>query len=372
MASGDVFMKSLSKASQKELGWLGGDGMKIPENTKLEDLKVAGAGVAGSYLHALVKQKYDLDMKIYDPSHRRGCGCAWGCFYTLLHDKLGKVGLNVNDYVLCKNEGIYLNGEWISIRNQISIDKPKLLADLCPEVYITKQKYVVDPTNVSPFINATGIPTATASYIIETEQYRIKLRKGVLQPAINYIYMEPSYTGYAWAFSLDDSGETFHIGAGCGNASPDILIRKLCKFYGIYATDVKKFSCRCHRPIYVLPSWKRKAIDGAAINVGEAAGVVFPITGEGIIPAMDSVDILVDSLDDNNWRELYEQRMQKYFEEYKYDEALKIWKYIIEKPRRAWIKGAGIMVKRASERAQPEISATKAIVIALQMALGLY
>ena len=336
------------------------------EIDRIRELTVCGAGVAGSYFYALFTDKFSgTKLKVYDGAKKRGCTCAFGCFYTLLKEKLDKVGLNIEDYILCKNEGLVLNGVYFPLRNQISIDKPKLVKDLCPKV-LKKNVFLSDFIERREWvINATGRPL-WKHYVIPTKQYRVKLEG--LEPAVNYIHVDPKYVGYAWAFSLDDEGKWFHLGAGCVNADPAILIKALMKRYGI---RVKRRACRCHRPIRVVnPEDIFSGAIGTVVSIGEANGYVFPVTGEGIIPSMDSAELLVNSMWSPAWYLEYYFKTKDYFERWSYDKAFKTWRLMLKHPRTAWLYGFRFMLSRTRKRAQPEITLSRLIKAMVKMALG--
>jgi len=332
----------------------------------VDKLIVAGAGVAGSYFYALFTDKFpETKLKIYDGAKKRGCGCAWGCFYSLLKEKLNKVGLNIEDYILCKNRGLVLNGVYFPLRNQISINKPKLVRDLCPRVikknisltdFIREKKWVV---------NATGRPLWDC-YVIPTRQYRVKLEG--LEPMVNYIHLDPKYVGYGWAFSLDEEGKWFHLGAGCVNADPEILIKALVRRYKV---KVKKKACRCRRPIRVVnPKDIFSEAIGTVVSIGEANGYVFPVTGEGIIPSMDSAELLVKCMWSPAWPTEYYLETKEYLKKWNYDKAFKAWRLMFDHPRTAWLYGFRFMLNRAKKRAQPETSPVRMIKAVIKMALG--
>jgi len=331
---------------------------------KLKELSIAGGGVAGSYLYTLMSDRFTTKVKVCDGAKKRGCSCAFGCFYSLLKEKLDKVGLNIEDYILCKNKGLILNGVYIPIRNQISIDKPKLVRDLCPKVikknlnladFLRRRKWV---------INATGIPLCE-HYVIPTKQYRIKLEG--LEPAVNYIHLDMRYVGYGWAFSLDEEGKWFHLGAGCVNADPEILIRALVKRYKV---KVKKLICSCNRPIRVVNPEKLNILCGTVLSIGEAGGYVFPVTGEGILPSMDSTEMLVNEMDSPYWPVLYAIRTKEYLKGWNYDKAFKVWRLIEKHPRTAWLYGFRFMFNRAKKRIQPELGMTRLLKLVAKMLVG--
>jgi len=382
---------------------------------EIKELTVAGAGVAGSYFYALFTDKFPkTKLKIYDGAKKRGCGCAWGCFYSLLKEKLDKVGLNIEDYILCRNRGLILNGIYFPLRNQISINKPKLVNDLCPQKKVIRkwvrvgsypatprlakprqtppcltlpsqampslasprQKEITKKSDLKFIINATGIPLVP-HYVIPTKQYRVKIEG--LEPTVNYIHLDPKYVGYGWAFSLDEEGRWFHLGAGCVNADPEILIKALVRRY---RCKVKKPVCSCSRPIRVVNPEEFSPILGTVISIGEAGGYVFPVTGEGIIPSMDSAEFLVESMQssylpvnilpyDGPVEGLkYFYRTKEYFKKWNYDKAFKAWRLMFDHPRTAWLYGFRFMLNRAKKRARPETSPMRMVKAVIKMALG--
>jgi len=333
---------------------------------EIKELTVAGAGISGSYFYALFTDKFpETKLKVYDGAKRRGCTCAFGCFYTQLKEKLDKVGLNVEDYILCKNKGLILNGVYIPLRNQISIDKPKLVKDLCPRV-IKKNVFLSDFIKRREWvINATG-RSLWKHYVIPTKQYRVKLEG--LEPAVNYVHVDPKCVGYAWAFSLDEEGEWFHLGAGCVNADPEILIKALINRYGI---KIKKKICQCDRSIRVVnPRDIFNGAVGTIVSIGEANGYVFPVTGEGIIPSMDSAELLVNSMWSPAWPLEYYFKTKDYFEKWNYDKAFKTWKLMSKHPRTAWLKGFKFMLKRTKTRAQPVLTPLNLLKVMTRLICG--
>jgi len=311
--------------------------------------RIAGAGVAGSYLHALL-ENMGVDLPIYDASKRRGCTCAFGCFYTFLKEKLSRVGLNVDDYILCRNTGMYLDGVWFDLRNQISIDKPRLVKDLCRDVEPRRLDLSEAAQDSQWTVNATGIPVVP-HFVIPTRQYRVKISG--FDPAVNYIYLDNAYVGYAWAFSLDEDAEWFHLGAGCVNEDPEVLIRLLCREYNV---RVEKKACCCDRPIRVVSPLNMPMVHGKLVSVGEAGGYVFPLTGEGIIPAMDSVDLLLEAWGSGSLPDGYAEASLEYFKENSYQKAVKVWKMMRTNPQGAWLSGFRFMYRRTRRRAQPKVT----------------
>jgi flavin-dependent dehydrogenase len=324
-------------------------------------LAICGAGVAGSYLYSLLSlNRSDIKLEIFDGNPRRGCSCAFGTFYSLLAEKLKRVHLNVEDYVLSKNTGVVINGVFVKLRNEITIDKPRLVRDLCPHPI---------PMDVDPFsvegdivVNATGKPLGP-HHTIPTHQFKAKVSG--LEPRTNYVLIDPKYAGYAWAFPLDEEGRWFHIGAGCVNASPEVLVDRLMKRYKI---EVASKACSCSRPIAIVDP-RANLTKGRVVSIGEAGGFVYPITGEGILPSMDSAEMLFEALGSPSWLEAYISRARKYFEEWEYDKAFKLWRLLEKHPTISWLLGAPVMLKRSRRRAMPKVGLPTVVKLFLRLFL---
>jgi len=170
---------------------------------------------------------------------------------------------------------------------------------------------------------------------------------------VNYVYMDLKYVGYAWAFSLDDEGRWFHLGAGCVNADPEILIKALVKRY---KTEIEEVACSCDRSIRVVDPEELIACFGAILSIGEAGGYVFPVTGEGILPSMDSAEIFVKELNSPFFPYSYEASTYRYLKTRDYDKAFKVWRLMEKHPRTAWLYGFRFMFNRAKKRAQPKLT----------------
>lgn len=99
----------------------------------------------------------------------------------------------------------------------------------------------------------------------------------------------PQLEGYIWVFPR--SG---HLSVGiCGKGEPALALRARLERYmderGISRVDAKFYSHML--PSLESPAWKRNRVAGEGwLAVGDAAGLVDPITGEGLYYAMRSGD----------------------------------------------------------------------------------
>lgn len=308
-------------------------------------IRIIGAGVAGSFLYALAKDDYDL--KVFDRNPvMRGHLCAWGCFHSQLKDRLSAVGLNIDDYILSKVDRLVLNGIDIKVRNQVSIDKPRLLEDLLPQKEVVKREVnLLETRKGTRMINATTQPFGE-HLSIPTIQCRTVLSG--LEPNTAYEYISPHYTGYAWAYPLSDDGRIWHLGAGCVGGDPLNLIRQIAKRYKFEET---KRLCSCRRDLKLVEPEKVVLSKGGVISVGEAAGVVQPLSGEGIIPSMDSAKLLYKSLSGG---ERYEAAMKAFLQPY--GDLWRIFGLMRRHRRLAYLKGFRLIAKRAEQDIGAELT----------------
>ena len=323
-------------------------------------ITVCGAGVSGSYIATrLIWKGYKV--RIYDPLIKRGHRCAYGSHYKMLKEKLRNVFLDVDDYLLCKVKKVYLNDICIDIEDAIIIDKPRMLEEILPKDFITPRKIKnIKKLSADLIINATSDPLYPMNNegiaVMPTLQYKTKLNT---ERETAWVYFNPKYLGYAWIFPLDDEGREFHVGAGSIGVPPLHLIKEMMKFYG-FKLGIPK--CACSREIKMMDPEEIVIYEGKVVSVGESAGAVYPLTGEGTLPSMDSCDILFDALrnvETSSESDLgkalfyYASGWWNYLRKNEYDKAYKIVKFGVKHPKLAWIKGIKLLIKRVKIRTKP-------------------
>jgi flavin-dependent dehydrogenase len=105
----------------------------------------------------------------------------------------------------------------------------------------------------------------------------------------------PRLEGYIWVFP-----RCGHLSVGiCGKGEPAVVLRKRLEDYmvekGICWKDASFYSHLL--PSLETPSWKRNRVAGDGwMAVGDAAGLVDPITGEGLYYAIRSADLAAKAL----------------------------------------------------------------------------
>jgi flavin-dependent dehydrogenase len=254
-------------------------------------MMIAGAGIAGSYLYRLlVKRGLSLkDIEIVDPGSATHCGipsCGFATtrqFFTLCRE----VGLDPDKYILARPDTGYANGVKFTIKGHIfSIDKPAFIRDLLGGAAVNSSP---GDMAVERIIDATG--TARA-YIGKYEHDVIYpcIQKKVEFPHPPALAEYPHHVGYSWVIPLE--GSSAHVGIG-SNTYDSETMKKVVEDLAEGARTI----CGCKGFIRgtgpIIP-----LVRGNVWAVGEAGGLVDPLSGAGIIPAMVSAKLLVDHWDD--------------------------------------------------------------------------
>ncbi len=267
------------------------------KNSKTK-LAIAGAGMTGAYLYRLLSNE-GQESDIFDIGHNTKCGltpCAWGTsggFAKLVE----ATGLEPQKYILRHLDHVLMDE--VKIKAELmTFDKPRLVKDLLKGAEI---KYSpLDVTRYDRIIDATGVsraflPTIKDDIILECMQCRVKNDKLLA----NQIKL--GSIGYAWCFPL--SGKAYHIGCGSLVADPHVRMEELGWLGNTRSESSKKAVCECtgkirlSAPQYSQPFVVDEVVDGVW-GIGEAIGCVAPLAGDGIVPGMRSVQILINKWDD--------------------------------------------------------------------------
>lgn len=252
---------------------------------------IAGAGIAGGYLWRLLIKKgvSPGDIEVVDPGSRNRCGipsCAFATtrqFFTLCRE----VGLEPERYILASPDTGYANSMKFTIKGHLfSIDKPGFIRDLLKGAVVNSRP---GDTAAERIIDATG--TARA-YIGEYEHDALCpcIQRKVEFPEQPVLAEYAHNAGYAWVIPLE--GRNAHVGIGSKTYSTE----DMKKVVDGLAQGTKTI-CACQGFIRgtgpILP-----LVRGNVWAVGEAGGMVEPISGAGIVPAMVSAKLLAEHWDD--------------------------------------------------------------------------
>jgi flavin-dependent dehydrogenase len=272
-------------------------------------LKIAilGAGMTGAYLYRLLSTK-GLEIDLFDRKPATRCGispCAWGTSRGF-RELVQAAGLDPARYILGRFDYVMMDGLRIKA-DLLTFDKPALIRDLLQGAEIRHGR--PDPLSYDRAIDASGVsryllPPIADDLVLSCIQYRIE--SGT--PLANRIKL--GGIGYAWCFPL--SGREYHI--GCGSLLNDP--RRILQDLGWTDSDPSaKRLCACgglirlSGPHYSGPFFQRVET-GEIWGVGEAIGCVAPLAGDGIVPGMKSVQILLAHWDDPSG---YEQAVLQEF-----------------------------------------------------------
>ena len=284
---------------------------------RMPSIGIAGLGPAGAYLGALLQDKAE----IYEAQkeERFTSVCAWGTGYYRMKDLIKQTGLNFDEYILHKGKKIFVGWKGKLIEFDAyglsTFDKPRLLKDLAKNTRVhfgsrvdrgyLESRYIlaVDATGV----NRTLLGRLSKDFLVPTIEYKVRFEN----PPFDDFYIEPfsGYSGYLWYFPLSE--KEYFVGAGDVNMNHE---DKVIEFIKKHRGEIVEGS-RMGKAIRLLPT---EYVDPLyfmnAVAVGEAAGAVYPLLGEGILPSMISAKILYDN--DLNVRK-YIADLKNYFLPYK-------------------------------------------------------
>jgi len=269
------------------------------------DVCIFGAGIAGSYLAALLRDN-GFEYKIFDGRKEPSCHCAWGLSSYRQFSRLAStINLNASRYLLCRIESIITPWGEFKVNDIATFDRKRWLEDLWNIIDVdTGVIFPRDKPDVDAdiYVDATGTRRALMGPIygdrkIQTEQMNAKVTIGKVSPKNIYIYFN-DLGGYGWAFPIYPS---WHIGAGHINPEKNTeLIQGVIKMMGLDPKTDIDVKCRCVASIrwnVDIPRFCQiQRYNGKMlVPIGEAAGLV-DIFGAGNIPALKSADILFDCI----------------------------------------------------------------------------
>jgi flavin-dependent dehydrogenase len=262
-------------------------------------LKIAiiGAGMTGAYLYRLFQDR-NHTVSIFDKRPGTRCGltpCAWGTsrgFRELVTDS----GLDPSSYVLRRFDTIVIEGLRLKA-DLMTFDKQRLIQDLLQGASVD-----YSPPNLGGFdrvIDATGVarallPPLEEDLILPCIQYRLETEV----PLDNRIKL--GRIGYAWCFPLSD--REVHLGCGSLLSDPGPVLKGL---NWMNEGGRQKILCACEGSIRLTaPHYSQPFVAAGAAGevwgVGEAIGCVAPLAGDGIVPGMKSVQLLLKCWDDSS------------------------------------------------------------------------
>jgi flavin-dependent dehydrogenase len=274
-------------------------------------IAIVGAGTTGAYCYSLLtRQGFQVD--IFDRTRKTACGinpCAWGTSRGFT-EQLKAAGLDPEKYILQKFDSVIMDE--VRIRGELmTINKPALIRDLLGGANIRGDRFKM--ADYGRVIDATGItraflPPIKNDVLLPCIQQRIQPK----QQLDNRIQL--GKIGYAWCFPLGEFGA--HIGCGSLVSNPKKMLKQI-GWLDHSSPDSEQIPvCACSGnvrltgPHDALPFVTERS-DIPVWGIGEAIGCVAPLAGDGIVPGMKSVSLLME-----NWEnpEGYMRSILKEFE----------------------------------------------------------
>ena len=263
---------------------------------------VVGTGVAGSYLGArLALSGVDVEGVESQDLDKYRSTCAWATSVEGIRGYLRSVDVDIDEYLLRYADGVYVDmGDEVHrvpTRGLATFNKPALIRELARKFRVRYPVRVRGVPSPPPklVVDASGVHRAVlgparpgTDFALPAYQLRVRYRNPPMEDF--YVKPFPRYSGYLWYFPLG-RGE-FFVGAG------DLHHRHLdylSEFLERHPPDDVIY--REGRPIRISPPGVLSPLTAPGVGaVGEAAGAVLPILGEGILPSVESAEVLARRL----------------------------------------------------------------------------
>lgn len=260
-------------------------------------IAIAGAGLTGAYAYNVLRRE-GFRPDLFERGRPGACGiapCAWGTsrdFVGLLRE----VGLTAEKYILTELDHVWMDD--VRIRADLmTFDKPALIRDLTEGAEIKRQQIPMEAYD--RVIDASGIsraylPGIQWDMLLPCIQYRVVTE----EPLENRIRL--GGIGYTWCFPL--AGHGYHIGCGSLALDPEEVLRGVGWLEkGAYAP--RKILCSCSGKVRLTgphaarPFFSKEART-PVWGVGESIGCVAPLAGDGVVPGMKTVRLLMEHWND--------------------------------------------------------------------------
>ena len=263
---------------------------------------IIGNGIGGAYLYRMLRERRpDIEVDIYTTPVSSKCktrACGWIVNYSRLKELGASLNFDFEPFITGRFGQIEIDGVRMPADNVV-IDKPavlkKLPGDASP-IYNTP-----DISAYERIIDATGrriyLPPRPDNEYVKIHQVRL-IDNSRSYPSIG-VHWDKSDKDMLYMIPVGDG--TLHIGYS-SIASPENSRNELKK----YIKD-KEVLCSCVSTLWFGgPTFP--VVNGKFIAIGESAGLVDPLSGMGITPAMDSARALVEFWDNPAGYQRYIER----------------------------------------------------------------
>ena len=143
-----------------------------------------------------------------------------------------------------------------------------------------------------PVSRRLGVEPGNGESIVVAQETEFRLpeaerRRYGIDPEVVQIYFCPDLKGYGWCFAKGD-----YLNVGLGREDTHRLAEHVAQFRawlqergGIPAELPEKFNGHAYE---LYPVSRRRLLDDGVLLIGDAAGLAYPRSGEGIRPAVES------------------------------------------------------------------------------------
>jgi len=284
-----------------------------------DKIAIVGDGIAGRYLYRLLQNEGMEQVDLYGFKKDTKCGirpCAWGVVRRFW-DLASRVDLIPDDFILEEFGHVLINGIWV--RAQLfTFDKARFLEALVPSSKVQEVPPLPGWTEVLTHpdwrgyryvIDATGVARAVLGPLegdLISRTFQLRLRSSI-PITERTIVIRTGYGGYLWLFPL--GGCDFHFGCGSLTENPGTILQRfgggnyLKTLQDLFSGDNFESTqtiagvCGCPGSVRLTgPKLSQPFVRGNVWGVGEAIGLVTPLTGMGVTPAMESARILMQEI----------------------------------------------------------------------------
>lgn len=266
-----------------------------------ERVAIIGAGPAGAYLYRLLRlRKPHFNVQLFDLGNSTQCRekpCGWATSHPELFSQLcQEAGIEVPFLASYDHTVVVIRNRETKFGSNIAVlDKPAFLESLTSKEVKGERPPLEEFDRI---VDATGYSRAYLKLSPAYTVFTVQKRCHVEFDAPFYYFLG---RGWIWLIPL---GKEAHVGAGSARGFEDA--EDMLKKIGLESLAAV---CGCSAPIH-CGGFRKPFVSGKTWGLGEAIGLVDPVTGEGIVPAMLSAKLMLENWGDP---EGYERAIEKTF-----------------------------------------------------------
>jgi digeranylgeranylglycerophospholipid reductase len=271
------------------------------------NITIAGLGIAGSRLASLLARSgFGITAYDPDPLYRKPCGEAVPVndYIEGIIEEYTRIKAEVDSFKVLV-DGVTVYEETSNKPVWYIIDKSLLVRNLRSEAESNGARFIWDKTSI-PDINRS---VSSGNIIVDargpfSSSYNktIPVYRMVYKPKTNWsmnevlIEFDSKRMGFYWIFPSDSRKGLVNAGGGFYQLPKQCNLTMMVNNYVREKTGIEEIKTRGASLIRIKPVIKLFDTKKNVLKVGESAGFLMSITGEGIRPALLSADILADSI----------------------------------------------------------------------------